>query len=182
MMKNVIIAIFGLLVIGGLVFFINQKADRDDNKSGPETTETIKATYANDNETLEAEFNNEADTVSFTEESTGKVTLKRAVSGSGTRYTNEDESIVFWEHQGELTITRDGVEVFRGVVSSQYNNHPPVQSKIDINAVCEGALAYMTFENGEAADKFVADCKAGEHPEVIERYKADMNIDAGAQI
>lgn len=31
--------------------------------------------------------------------------LKRAVSGSGARYTNEDASVVFWEHQGEATIT-----------------------------------------------------------------------------
>lgn len=30
--------------------------------------------------------------------------LKRAVSGSGAKYTNEDESVVYWEHQGEATI------------------------------------------------------------------------------
>ena len=42
-------------------------------------------------------------------------------------------------------------------------------AKIDINAVCEGALAYMTFENGAAAEAFVQECKNGEHPEVIEQ-------------
>lgn len=56
------------------------------------------------------------------------------------------------------------------------------QSKIDINVVCEGALAYMTFSDGEAAEKFVAECKAGEHPEVIEHYKAQLNLGAGAEI
>lgn len=55
-------------------------------------------------------------------------------------------------------------------------------AKINIDAVCEGALAYMTFENGEKADLFVKDCKEGKHPEVIEKYKADMNLGAGAQI
>jgi len=55
-------------------------------------------------------------------------------------------------------------------------------AKINIDAVCQGALAYMTFPDGASADAFVADCKDGKHPEVIERYKADMNLGAGAQI
>ena len=55
-------------------------------------------------------------------------------------------------------------------------------SKLNINVVCEGALSYMTFTDGAAAEKFVAECKAGEHPEVIERYKADMNLGSGATI
>ena len=49
-------------------------------------------------------------------------------------------------------------------------------AKIDINAVCEGALAYMTFENGAAAEAFVQECKNGEHPEVIEQWKVQMGI------
>lgn len=56
------------------------------------------------------------------------------------------------------------------------------QGKIDIHAVCEGALAYMTFPDGASADAFFAECKNGEHPEVIERYKAEMNLGDGAQI
>lgn len=55
-------------------------------------------------------------------------------------------------------------------------------AKINIDAVCEGALAYMTFTDGARADAFVAECKEGKHPEVIERYKADMNLGAGAAI
>lgn len=56
------------------------------------------------------------------------------------------------------------------------------QGKIDINAVCEGALAYMTFPDGSSADAFVEECKRGERPEVIEKFKADMNLGAGAEI
>lgn len=59
---------------------------------------------------------------------------------------------------------------------------PTVQGKIDINAVCEGALAYMTFTDGESADAFVAECKEGKHPEVIEQFKANLNLDAGVEI
>jgi flagellar basal body-associated protein FliL len=53
-------------------------------------------------------------------------------------------------------------------------------AKININAVCEGALAYMTFPDGASAEAFVADCKEGKHPEVIEKYKADMHLDGAA--
>ena len=34
--------------------------------------------------------------------------LKRVISGSGARYTNNEETIVFWEHQGEVTLGIDG--------------------------------------------------------------------------
>jgi hypothetical protein len=54
--------------------------------------------------------------------------------------------------------------------------------KINIDVVCEGALAYMTFPNGAAAEAFVEECKAGEHPEVIEQYKAQTNLGDGAAI
>lgn len=37
---------------------------------------------------------------------THRVSVAR--SGSGARYTNEDESVVFWEHQGEASIEVDG--------------------------------------------------------------------------
>jgi|GEM_PF-1177757 len=54
--------------------------------------------------------------------------------------------------------------------------------KINIDLVCEGALAYMSFPDEDSADQFVAECKEGEHPEVIERYKAEMNPSTEAEI
>lgn len=56
------------------------------------------------------------------------------------------------------------------------------QGKIDINAVCEGALAYMTFPDAASADIFVSECKEGKHPQVIEDFKAQLNLDAGVAI
>jgi hypothetical protein len=49
--------------------------------------------------------------------------------------------------------------------------------KIDMDVICEGALAYMTFADGAKADAFVADCKVGKHPEVVEQYLKNMNLD-----
>jgi hypothetical protein len=57
-----------------------------------------------------------------------------------------------------------------------------VQGKLNIDAVCKGALAYMTFPDAASADAFVAECKAGKHPEVLERYKAQLNVGEGAAI
>ena len=54
------------------------------------------------------------------------------------------------------------------------NNNQVVPGKLNIDVVCQGALAYMTFQDGATADKFVADCKEGKYPEVIEKYKANM--------
>tara|TARA_R110000824_G_scaffold401771_1_gene615627 strand:- start:316261 stop:317022 length:762 start_codon:yes stop_codon:yes gene_type:complete len=51
------------------------------------------------------------------------------------------------------------------------------QGKIDIDAACKSALAYSTFENGEDADRFVAECKEGKHPDVIERYLQGLGVD-----
>lgn len=56
------------------------------------------------------------------------------------------------------------------------------QGKININEVCEGVLIRMTFTDGAAAEKFVAECKEGKHPEVIEQFKAELNLGAGAEV
>ena len=50
------------------------------------------------------------------------------------------------------------------------------QGKIDIVAVCEGALTYMTFPDAASAQQFVVECEEGKHPEVIDRYISDMNL------
>ena len=50
------------------------------------------------------------------------------------------------------------------------------QAKIDINAVCEGALAYMSFPDGAAAAAWVDECKRGEYPEAIEQWKQQQGI------
>lgn len=49
--------------------------------------------------------------------------------------------------------------------------------KINIDEVCRGALIYMSFPDAASADAFVTECKEGKHPEVIEQYKAQFNLD-----
>lgn len=65
---------------------------------------------------------------------------------------------------------------FKGIIDS-IRFVPPVdgglEAEINIQSVCESALAYMLFQTGAQADQFVAECVAGEHPEVIDRYKQE---------
>lgn len=42
------------------------------------------------------------------------VDLSRVRSASGARYATDDESIVFWEHQGEATVWRDDEPIAEG--------------------------------------------------------------------
>lgn len=51
-----------------------------------------------------------------------------------------------------------------------------VDGKLNIEEICNSALTYMTFPDGESATKFVEECKNGQHPEVIERYKRENNL------
>lgn len=98
----------------------------------------------------------------------GNVVIKEALSASQWQKYNM---------KGIFTITN-----MLEVTSGTGDKADAPSAKININAVCDGALAYMTFPDGDAAAKFVAECKEGKHPEVIEKYKADMNLGGGAQI
>lgn len=74
---------------------------------------------------------------------------------------------------------------FIGYVLFGINNtskSPSIQGKIDINAVCQGAMAYMTFPDGASAQKFIDECIEGKYPEVIENFKKQMNLGDGATI
>lgn len=72
--------------------------------------------------------------------------------------------------------------VYSPLSTEQSSNNPAQNSKLNMNVVCESALTYMTFTYGADADKFIAECKEGKHPEVIEHYKAQMNLGEGAAI
>jgi hypothetical protein len=70
-----------------------------------------------------------------------------------------------------------------GITTSHTNtNTDASNSKLDMNVVCQSALAYMTFQDDAHAQAFIAECKEGKHPEVIEHYKAQMNLGSGAAI
>lgn len=80
----------------------------------------------------------------------------------------------------------EGYEEAESIVKSSplkaFNVQTNVSGKLNTDVICEGSLSYMTFPDSASANKFVAECKEGKHPEVIEKYKAEMNVPNGAAI
>lgn len=81
-------------------------------------------------------------------------------------------------------ITYDTSVVYEKVVtdSEAAPAQPTTQAKINVDVVCENALAYMAFIDGASADAFVAECKEGKHPEVIENYISSLDLPEGVAI
>lgn len=93
------------------------------------------------------------------------------ITAEGTVVIKEALSSNQWakyDMKGVFTVTR---------ILGTSTGAPNVSTKLNINTICEGALAYMTFPDGAAAAKFVSECKEGQHPEVIEEYKRQVGID-----
>lgn len=93
------------------------KHEREVNAKKPDELSIVAVTYHSDPGSLAVNFDNSRHTVTFTHPQTGALTLAQAMSGSGARYATADETVVFWEHQGEGSLTVNGVEFFRGTAT-----------------------------------------------------------------
>lgn len=128
MNKTIFLYVVVLLVIAGTVFFFT-KSDRVELP--PINSDSV--TYTDGDAVVEAAF--VSDAVTFSHPSVGTVTLPQAIAASGTRYANSDESLVFWEHQGEVTITHEGEVIFTGTVDvSLLGGTPNTNNGLDIDA------------------------------------------------
>jgi hypothetical protein len=59
---------------------------------------------------------------------------------------------------------------------SYRNVTPSLDVRLNINVICDNSLSYMSFPDAESANKFVAECKDGKHPEVVEHYKSQLPL------
>jgi hypothetical protein len=139
--------------------------------SGPQTMECAFGLKTDDGDYYAVNFGESADAATQFQSGAhiraeGNVVIKEALSSDHWQKYNMT---------GIFTVTKI-LEV------TPQQNTDASSAKINIDAVCDGALAYMTFPNGDAAAKFVAECKEGKHPEVLEKYKADMNLGDGKAI
>lgn len=95
------------------------------------------------------------------------------------------------QFQSGAHITAEGFVVIKEALSTdqwqKYNmkgiftitkllNTTAIQGKLNINVICENVLTYTEFIDAESGNKFVAECKEGKHPEVIEQYKKQMGF------
>lgn len=127
--------------------------------TGPQTTECAFGIKADDGSYYAVNFGESADAIELFQSgeyvrAEGFLIIKEALSS---------DQWAKYNMKGIFTITR--------LLEST-----PTEGKLNINAVCEGALAYMTFPDGESAETFITECKDGKHPEVIEEYKKQMNL------
>jgi membrane-bound inhibitor of C-type lysozyme len=124
-----VILIIALIVIGGAIYFLNNRSSLDDGVMENETADVIEddsvieedqvvqdlestSFVCADNKTINAEFNDANDIVTLNLSDDGELVLARSASGSGTRYINRDETIIFW-NQGESSyLEEDGVETY----------------------------------------------------------------------
>ncbi len=74
------------------------------------------------------------------------------------------------------------LKTFNIQTNTQNNNQNNVSGKLNIDVICQNSLSYMSFPDGASANKFITECKEGKHPEVIEKYKAGLNLPDGAVI
>lgn len=88
----------------------------------------ITVSFSNGTTTIPVTFNNNDMTVTFSHPQLGAdaITLESAISASGARYANTDESIVFWEHQSEGTIFVNDEEIFRGALANENSTEETV--------------------------------------------------------
>lgn len=91
---------------------------RDENMVHSLETD-ISASYTDGNQTVFAVFHTVGASVTFTHPAVGTVTLPVAVLGSGARFANEDESVIFLQQCTGVTITKNGEEVFRGLKNEE---------------------------------------------------------------
>lgn len=75
-------------------------------------------TYVEDETVATAQFSRDGDFIKLSVNGAQQV-LKHSISASGARYTNEDESVVFWKHQDTAFIEINGVTVMEGGVPAE---------------------------------------------------------------
>lgn len=112
-MKNIIIILVGLLVIGGAYYLITAN-----NEPGQTTHTSQTYTFISGDESITIQYDEEGDTAELTYGGE-KYQLEHVVSASGARYANEDESVVYWEHQGTATVWMNDEVVFEGSPSGE---------------------------------------------------------------
>lgn len=69
-------------------------------------------------ERLTASFNLQTDSVTLNLPDGTTARLPRAISGSGARYANANGRMIFWEHQGEVSVWIGDKLIFRGTSQS----------------------------------------------------------------
>jgi membrane-bound inhibitor of C-type lysozyme len=110
--KILIISVVILILLVPFIFFAFQIKNKDtaqnDAQKKTASARNIIAVYECPNNTfIGAVFHLPEDTVDISLSDGRKLTLPRAISASGARYANSDESFVFW-NKGDTAFIEEG--------------------------------------------------------------------------
>lgn len=110
----IFIAVFLLIVVGYSAYHLTQKPEQQQNeqKNPIVYTGTIY-TFKTADKNLTVQYSEHGSFAKVTY-SGSEYELPIAVSASGARYANKDESVVFWEHQREAILEVNGKTIVDG--------------------------------------------------------------------
>ncbi len=119
MKKSYIILLVVILVLGGYLVFKNTQNPAEteidskvgENESIVYTSEVF--TFEKEGKQFTVQYNGDGSWVRVTFNGT-QYELPSVISASGAKYANEEESVIFWEHQREAILEIDGNVVFEG--------------------------------------------------------------------
>lgn len=83
--------------------------------------------------------------------------LRRVVSASGARYANEDETVIYWEHQGEATLEIDGelVATITSIVPAEEQEGVGTETPI-LDEPAEPTLPITTIQSNPSQQALLA--------------------------
>jgi len=116
-MKNLVTIILALVAVGILVaayfFFFDKPVTNQ--ISGDEVVFTDPASDAS----VSVSFDQENNKAFLTGLGYQGLPLESAISASGARYVNDDENVEVWNRGNDVTISKDGDEIFVGNIGGQ---------------------------------------------------------------
>lgn len=110
-----LVVAFVVVVLGYLLITTYLRNDAQGSGQVPDTT--ITADFVSDSGgSIHVVFDTTADSALLTGAGFDRVTLLRAISGSGARYENTDLGLVLWNKGNDVTLTDDDTVVFSGTI------------------------------------------------------------------
>lgn len=104
-------SVIAICVIVGIVFLIKQSEKK------PSTQNPFILFVCSQNKTIQAFFQLKTDKVDLVLSDGRKLTIPRALSASGARYANSEESFVFWNKGNTAFIEEQGVVTYENCLT-----------------------------------------------------------------
>lgn len=169
MIKNSIIAIFGLVIVGGLLWYGYARQGGTVAEPVATTSAPFTFVHAASGESIQVAFGDNAAVltgVGYTD-----LRLPQAISGSGARYFNEEEKVELWNNGNEVTLSKAGEQIFTGVTlqNADHSDTAPLTGtswvwvRTELNSdevITPRELERFTLTFGDGAVSGTTDCNS----------------------